>query len=43
METTGNLHKDENNFERNSKLLDFIFVFLAFYTFYWLKTLKYFI
>ena len=40
METTGNLHTDENNFEHNLKLLDFIFVFLAFY---WLKTLKYFI
>jgi len=43
MERTGNLHTDENNFERNSKPFDFIFAFLTFHTFYWLKSLKYFI
>ena len=38
METIGNLHTDEKNFERNdSKLFDIMFVFVAFYTFYWLK------
>ena len=34
-------HTDENNFENNSKTFDCMFVFLAFYTFYWLKSLKY--
>ena len=45
MERIGDLHMihDENNFNRNSKLFTFMFVFLAFYTFYWLKFLKYFI
>ena len=38
-----NLYTDENNFERNSKLFSFMFVYWAFYTFYWLKSLKYFI
>ena len=35
------LHTDENKFENNSKPFDCMFVFLAFYTFYWLKSLKY--
>ena len=41
----GDLHMipDENNFDRNSKLSTFTFVFVAFYTFYRLKFLKYFI
>ena len=39
----GDLHTDRNNIELNSKLFDFAFVFAAFYTFYWLKSLKYFI
>ena len=45
MERIGDLHMipDENKFDRNSKLFTFTFVFLAFYTFYWLKFLKYFI
>ena len=45
MERIGDLDMipDENNFNRNSKLFTFMFVFLAFYTFYWLKFLKYFI
>ena len=44
MKRIGDLHMipDENNFDRNSKLFTFTFVFLAFYTFYWLKFLKYF-
>ena len=43
MKRISNLHTDENNFERNSKLFSFMFVYWAFYTFYWLKSLKYFI
>ena len=34
-------HTGENNFENNSKTFDCMFVFLAFDTFYWLKSLKY--
>ena len=37
------LHTDENNFEGILKPFDFMFVFLAFYTFYWLKSLKHFL
>ena len=45
MKRMGDLHMipDENNFDRNSKLFTFTFVFVALYTFYWLKFLKYFI
>ena len=45
MKRIGDLHMipEENNFDRNSKLFTFTFVFVAFYTFYWLKFLKYFI
>ena len=45
MERMGDLHMipDENNFNCNSKLFTFMFVFLAFYTSYQLKFLKYFI
>ena len=45
MKRIGDLHMipDENNFDCNSKLFTFTFVFLAFYTYYWLKFLKYFI
>ena len=42
METIGNLHTDENNWKLNLKSFNFMFVFLAFYTFYSLKSLKYF-
>ena len=45
MKRIGDLHmiRDENNFDHNSKLFTFTFVFVALYTFYWLKFLKYFI
>ena len=45
MKRIGDLHMipDENNFDCISKLFTFMFVFVAFYTFYWLKFLKYFI
>ena len=45
MKRIGDLHMipDENNFDGISKLFTFTFVFVAFYTFYWLKFLKYFI
>ena len=42
-ERVGDLHTDRNNIEHNSKLFNFPFVFLAFYTFYWLTSIKYFI
>ena len=45
MKRIGDLHMipDENNFDGISKLFTFTFVFVALYTFYWLKFLKYFI
>ena len=39
----GNLHTDQKNFYRNSKQLDFVFVFPALDTSYWIKTLQYFL
>ena len=44
MERIGDLHMipDQNNFNCNSKLFNFMFVFLAFYIFYQLK-INYFI
>ena len=39
----GNLHTDQNNVQRNSKQFDFVFVFPALDTSYWIKTLQYFL
>ena len=39
----GNLHTDQNNLQCNSKLFDFVLVFLALETSCWIKTLQYFV
>ena len=39
----GNVHTDQNNFQRKSKQFDLVLVFLALDTSCWIKTLQYFL